>query len=94
MSTTKKKSIAADQETIDGLVTSQSEENSAWGPPVRVKRSKTTSLSIPGELAARAAFLAGLHHETNVEKWVERVLREKVELEELAFAEVKKSLAS
>ena len=94
MSTTKKKTIASDQETIDRLVTSRSEDNSAWGTPVRVKRSKAASLSIPGELAARAAFLAGLHHEIDVDKWVERVLREKVELEELAFAEVKKSLAS
>jgi hypothetical protein len=29
-----------------------------------------------------------------LDKWVERVLRERVELEELAFAEVKRELAS
>ena len=52
------------------------------------------SVSIPGDLAARAAFLASLHREAGLDKWVERVLRERVEIEELAFAEVKRELAS
>jgi hypothetical protein len=38
--------------------------------------------------------LATLHRETAVDKWVERVVRERVELEELAFAEAKKKLAT
>jgi len=44
-----------------------------------VKRSKPASLSLPGELAAGAAFLAKLHREPAVDKWVERVVRERVE---------------
>ncbi len=71
---------------------SQSENDSAWEAPIRVKRSKPASLSIPGELAARAAFLARLHREDGLESWVERVLRERVELEEFAFREAKKNL--
>ena len=90
----KRKAATLDQETIDRLVIAQSNDESAWGAPIRVKKSKPASLSIPGELAARAAFLARLHHEGGVDKWVERVLRERVELEELAFAEAKKQLAS
>ncbi len=70
------------QEAIDRLVVSQSEDDSAWEAPVRVKRSKPASLSIPGDLAARAAFLARLHREVGLDKWVERVVRERVELEE------------
>ena len=89
-----KKTIVLNQEKIDRLVISQSEDDSAWEAPIRVKRSKPASLSIPGELAARAAFLAKLHREAGVEKWVERVVRERVELEELAFREAKKKLAS
>jgi len=73
-------------------VVSQSENDSAWEAPIRVKRSKPASLSIPGELAARAAFLARLHREDGLESWVERVLRERVELEEFAFREAKKNL--
>jgi hypothetical protein len=55
---------------------------------------RETSLSIPGELAARASFLARPHRETGIDKWVERVIRERVELEERAFTEAKKELAS
>lgn len=82
------------QEAIDALVVSQSEDESAWEAPVAVRRSTPASLSIPGELAARAAFLARLHREPGVDQWVERILRERVELEEFAFNEAKKKLAS
>ena len=90
----KKKTTALDQEAIDQIVIAQSDDESSWSAPARVKKSKPASLSIPGDLAARAAFLAGLHREPGMHKWVERVLRERVELEELAFAEAKRELAS
>jgi hypothetical protein len=38
--------------------------------------------------------LAKLHREAGLDKWVERILRERVELEELAFKKAKKELAS
>ena len=79
------------QQEIDELVILHADEEAAWEAPVRVKRSKSASLTIPGELARRAAFLARLHSETALDKWVERILRERVELEELAFTEAKKS---
>ncbi|MBM3773620.1 MAG: hypothetical protein FJW37_00475 [Acidobacteria bacterium] len=96
MSTRKKnkKSTTLNREGIDRLVTSQAADDSAWEAPIRVRRSKPASLSIPGELAARAAFLARLHREPGVGKWVERAVRERVELEELAFTEARKELAS
>ena len=89
-----KKTTIPDQEGIDRLVISQAADDSAWEAPIRVKRSKPASLAISGELAARAAFLARLHREAGVAQWVERVVRERVELEELAFTEAKKKLAS
>ena len=94
MNTAKKKRITWSEEAIDRLVVSQSEDDSAWEAPVRVKRSKPACLSIPGELAARAAFLAKLHREAGLGKWVERIVRERVELEEFAFSQAKKKLAS
>ncbi len=87
--TTKKRSRELAPDEIDALVVAQSEDESAWGAPVPVKR-KPASLSIPGELAARAAFLARLHREAGVDQWVERIVRERVELEESAFNEAKK----
>lgn len=89
-----KETTTLDQEGIDRVVIAQSEDDSAWEAPIRVKRSKPVSLRIPGDLAARAAFLARLHREAGVDKWVERVVRERVELEELAFTVAKKKLAS
>ena len=90
----KRKTTSLGQEAIDRLVVSQSEDDSAWEAPVPVKRSKPASLSIPGDLAARATFLARLHREAGLDKWVERIVRERVELEEFAFSEAKKKLAS
>lgn len=82
------------QEAIDELAISLADDDSPWGPRIHVKRPKATSLAIPGELAARAAFLAKLHHESGVGKCVERIARERVELKERAFVTPKKELAS
>ena len=87
MKTFGKKASALRQEAIDRRVVAQSENDSAWEVPVFVKRSKPASLRIPGDLAARATFLARLHREADLKSWVERVLRDRVELEESAFAE-------
>jgi hypothetical protein len=82
------------QDQVDRFVTAQADEDSAWQKTMVVRRPKSTSLSIPAELAARAAFLARLHRESRVDKWVERILRERVEIEESAFTAAKKTLAS
>ena len=82
------------QDQIDELVTAQADRESAWGKVVSVRRQKSTSLSIPADLAARAAFLAKLHHESHVDKWLERIVRERIEIEESAFTAAKKTHAS
>jgi hypothetical protein len=94
MKTPKRKAVMLDQEGIDRLVVAQASDESAWEAAVRVRRSKSAALSLPGELAARAAFLARLHREAGIDHWVERVVREGVEIEEFAFKETKKKLAS
>jgi hypothetical protein len=81
------------EEEIDGIVESQVDEDSAWEKPIRVRRARPASLSIPAELAARAAFLAKLHREKKVEDWLTRVIRERVELEEVAFNEAKREMS-
>ena len=82
------------QDQVDRFVTAQADEDSAWQKTIVVRRPKSTSLSIPAELADRAAFLARLHRENRVDKWVERIVRERVEIEESAFTAAKKTLAS
>jgi hypothetical protein len=78
---------------IDKIVESQAEEDSAWERPIKVRREKSTAVSLPAELAARAAFLAKLHREKNVEEWLSRIIKERVELEEVAFSEAKRAMS-
>jgi hypothetical protein len=82
------------QDQVDRFVTAQADEDSAWEKAMVVRRGESTSLSIPADLAARAAFLAKLHRESGIDKWVERIVRERVEIEESAFTAAKKTLAS
>jgi hypothetical protein len=78
------------EEQIDNIVISQADNNSEWEEPIQVRKTKPTSLSITADFAARAAFLAHLHREPGVEKWLMRIIRERVELEEGAFVEAKR----
>ena len=82
------------QAEVDRIVTEQAAEESTWERPVVVSRPKWTSLALPAELAARATFLAKLHRERGVDRWIERVVRERVEIEESAFRAAKKAVAS
>ncbi len=82
------------EDQVDRFVTGQADDDSAWQKAIVVRRPKCQPLSIPAELAARAAFLARLHRETRVDKWVERIVRERVEIEESAFTAAKRALAS
>lgn len=80
------------EEEIDKIVESQVEKDSAWGKPIKVRRAKTAALSLPAKLAARAVFLARLHSEKNVEEWLARIIKERVELEEVAFSQAKRAM--
>ena len=88
----KKKGPKLSAEEIDDLVVKQTGDDSAWEKPVRVAKGKLASLAIPAELAGRAAFLARVHRERRVEAWLARVIRERVEIEEVAFRQAKRDL--
>jgi hypothetical protein len=81
------------EEEIDEIVESQADDDSAWEKPIQVRRAKPGSVSLPPELAARVAFLAKLHREKNVGDWLTRVIKERVELEEVAFTEAKREMS-
>lgn len=82
------------EDEIDEIVTTEADDDSAWEKPIRVRRPKGANVPLPSELAARAAFFARLHHETGLEEWVQRIVHERVDLEEAAFAQLKKELAT
>jgi len=82
------------EDEIDEIVTAEADDDSAWEKPIKVRRPSGTKVPLPSELAARAAFFARLHHETGLEEWVQRIVHERVDLEEAAFAQLKKELAT
>ena len=81
------------EEEIDGLVISQANDDSAWGKSIRVRKSESSAVSLPAELASRAAFFARLHREASVEQWLRRIIEERINIEEAVFAEAKRDIA-
>lgn len=88
--TTKPKPLS--QEEIDRIVIEQAEDDSAWEPGIHVQP-LPTSLSLPAELATRAAFIARLHRKTSVEEWLMDIIQERLAVEETIYSEVKRDLA-
>lgn len=82
------------EQEIDREVVAQANDDSAWESPVHVRRTKAASLSIPANLAARAAFLAQVHRTKTVDDWIAHVIRERIELEEAAFVGAKQELTT
>ena len=80
------------EEQIDNIVVAQADDDSAWEEAIHVRKTEATSLAIPADLAARAAFLARLHRETALEEWLTRIIRERIEIEEGAFVEAKRQM--
>jgi len=82
------------EEEIDKIVVERVDDDSAWERPIYVRKTKPTSLSVPADLAARAAFFARLHREKGIDKWLMRIIRERIEIEEVAFVEAKRDMAA
>ncbi|RPI71908.1 MAG: hypothetical protein EHM45_22870 [Desulfobacteraceae bacterium] len=82
------------EQKIDRMVVDQANNDSAWEKPIRIRKTKSASLSIPAGLAARAAFLSQLHRTKSVEEWLTHIIKERVEIEEAAFVGVKQDLAT
>lgn len=81
------------EEEIDKIVVAQADNDLAWEEPIHVRKTKPISLSLPANIAARAAFLSRLHRETDVKKYLMRIIQERVESEEVAFVEAKYDMA-
>lgn len=90
----KGKAKVLSEEEIDKIVEAQAEDDSAWEKPIRVRKAKPAAVPLSSELAARAAFFARLHRESSVGDWLRRIIQERVDLEEAAFAGLKRELAA
>ncbi len=81
-----------EREEVDRRVNAEADDDSAWEAPTQVNRSDGFAVDTTGVGRARA-FLARLPHESDAAKWMERVIRDRVEMEESAYSEVKRKLA-
>lgn len=90
--TTAKKRLGLTEREIDERVIAEANKNSAWERPVQVSRKRKTAISIPAELATRAEFLARLHRQASAQDWIQRIIQERVELEEAAYTGAKREL--
>jgi len=82
------------EEQMDAIVVAQADDDSAWEKPIYVRKAGIASMPLSSELAAYAAFLARLHREASVEDWLRRIIQERINLEEAAFAGLKRDLAA
>ncbi|HEX8888466.1 MAG TPA: hypothetical protein VF779_04785 [Pyrinomonadaceae bacterium] len=89
----RKRARTISEEEVDRIVTAQANDDSAWEKSVRVRKSNSSAVSLPAELASRAAFFARLHRETSVQEWLKRIIEERINIEEAVFAESKRDLA-
>ena len=94
MATMRKKTTPLTEREIDKLVVAQADDDAAWGKPVRTGKAKTASIPLPEPLATRAAFFARLHREKSMDAWIERIIEDRLDLEEAAFADLKRQLAT
>ena len=78
---------------IDRVVEAQAHDDEAWEEAIEVSGKKEeAALSIPSDLAKRASFIAKLHKASGAEEWLTRIIKERVELEESAYVEIKRGL--
>jgi len=92
MKSTRQKKKKLSEAEIDAIVVAQANDDDNWEKPVRVRRNETAAVSIPSELATRAAFLARLHHQASIQDWLSQIIQERIELEEAAFLGAKREM--
>lgn len=90
---TMSKTARLTEKEIDRIVIAQAGDEAAWEDPIFVERGDQASFSIPAELASRAAFFARVHRTSGVDQWLMRIIQERVDLEEAAFAGAKQEAA-
>ncbi len=90
----KNKGETLSEEEIDKLVVAQVDDETAWEEAISVHLVIPTMVSLPPEMATRAAFFAQLHKKSNVEDWLRTIIQERIDFEEAAFAGLKQILLS
>jgi hypothetical protein len=77
----------------DDIVESQSDDDSAWGKTDTRSQGKVGDNVYPSRISGKSSLLAKLHRENDVEDWLTKIIKERVEMEEVAFSEAKRQMS-
>ena len=77
------------EEQIDVIVTKQADDLSKWESPVRVKAPQAISLRLSPQLIQKAKFLASLHKSKGYQSYLEKIIKERIQLEEKLIESIK-----
>ncbi len=80
------------EKQIDQIVVSEANDDSAWETPIVVEIDDPLSMTLPPDLAAKAAFFAQLHNMATAEEWLKSIIQERIQFEESAFSGLKRVL--
>jgi hypothetical protein len=81
------------EEEIDKILEQEADELCKAGEPKRRKRQVTT-LQLPPMWLEKAKYLAMLHNFSDYRDWIERIVKERLRLEESLIRGLKKNAAS
>ena len=77
----KKNSKKLTNEQIDEIVTIESDDLSKWEEPIEVKAPQAILLRLSPELIQKIKFLATIHKTDNYQNWLEKIIKERIQLE-------------
>ncbi len=83
----KKRKLTEDQ--IDEIVIKEADDLSKWESPVHVKAPQAISLRLSPQLIQKAKFLATLHKSKGYQSYLEKIIKERIQLEEKLIESIK-----
>ncbi len=81
MANMKKNSKKLTDEQIDEMVIKEADDLSKWVTPIKVRAPQAISLRLSPELIQKIKFLATLHKTDNYQNWLEKIIKERIQLE-------------
>lgn len=85
----KKNSKKLTNEQIDEMVTRESDDLSKWEEPIEVNAPQAISLRLSAELIQKIKFLATIHKTDNYQNWLEKIIKERIQLEDELLDSIK-----
>jgi predicted DNA binding CopG/RHH family protein len=80
------------EEKIDEIVIKEADDLSKWEKPIRVKAPQAISIRLSAELIQKVKLLAKIHKTNNYQDWLEKIIKERIHLEEELLESIKSNL--